>query len=68
MYTISRNDTAGVVVVIVGDGPIGDLAEVIDALEQDGIAAVRVTPAGDEHRQRAERIDRLLYDIGFDVR
>jgi hypothetical protein len=40
MYTITGNDTAGVV-VIVGDGPITDLADVIDALEHDEIAGGR---------------------------
>ena len=65
-YTITKTP-AGAATIMVGAGPVDDLLEVVRALRQDGITMVKVTPATSERRQDAEAVDRLLYEVGFDV-
>ncbi|HET6428345.1 MAG TPA: hypothetical protein VMY37_30085 [Thermoguttaceae bacterium] len=66
MYAIEKHPS-GDATVTVGDGPIDDLLDVIDQLRTDA-TAVKVVAAGPEFAHRAELVDRLLYDVGFDVR
>jgi hypothetical protein len=65
MYSIDAHTSP--VTVTVGSGPIVDLLDVIAALRRDDIGSVKVKPVGDEHRERAERVDWLLYAVGLDV-
>lgn len=65
LVTIHSDGSAS---VTVGDGPLEDLMDVLDRLEKAKVAHVTVTAAGDGWRTRAERVDRLLYECGFDVR
>lgn len=66
MYTLDKHPS-GAATLTVGTGPIIDLLDVIFALRQDHLRVVRVVAAGDQWKQRAEQIDKLLYQIGFDV-
>ena len=65
MYTIQKHPS-GEATVTVGDGPIVDLLDVIDQLRADA-TAVKVVAAGPDFAHRAELVDRLLYEVAFDV-
>jgi hypothetical protein len=53
--------------VRVGEGELVDFHDVLDALEATGKTAVRIVAATDQALDRARRIDRRLYELGWDV-
>jgi len=66
MYLVTI-DPDGSAEITVGDGPLDDFVDVVERLEKENATHVTVTPAGDGWRTRADCVDRMLYDSGFDV-
>ena len=51
----------------VGDGDLIDFHDVLDRLEATGKTSVQIVAATDQVLDRARRIDRRLYELGWDV-